>query len=109
MKKALVLIILVLIFLFLFIYSVNFYFLTRLNLKLEAKSNLDNSNRILEASKSYHHLDNYISSKVKPVYKNRNPKYQLIRKKILKNFAPCDLKTTNSSEIFETANLVNSF
>ena len=109
MKKALVLIILVLIFLFLFIYSVNFYFLTRLNQKLETKSNLENSNRVLDnTSKTNHQLDSFISSKAKPVYKNRNPKYQVIRAKILKNFAPCDLKTNNSSEIYEIANLVSA-
>lgn len=105
MKKFL-LIIIILILLFILIYSANFYFLSRLS------SSINNTSRSKSLSDAQIHLDSKFpgsldESNIKEIYRNKNPKLDQIRQKILKNFLPTGFpKVKNYSEVWEEANTV---
>lgn len=84
--------------LFILIYSANFYFLSRLSVDTSSsiKPKVDYSS-VIDFSGS---LD---ESSIKQVYKIRNPKFDQISKKILKNFAPCTIDKKNFSAIWSIA------
>lgn len=94
----------ILILLFILIYSANFYFLSRLSSSISQPSKFKSYAEIKsQDSQFYGSLD---ESNLKSIYKNRNPKYELVRSKIVKNFVPC-AKNSNYSEIWEEANSVS--
>lgn len=94
----------VLILLFILIYSANFYFLSRLSSSIN-----DSQLKAVAESKSNAEsfLDELDGSKLKPIYKKKNPRYDQIRSKIIKNFQPCELESNNYSEIWHEANSVS--
>lgn len=96
MKKVL-LIIVVLGLLFLLVFSANFVLLSKLN------SSINNSKVVSETNAQ---IDLKLFDELKKVYKIRNPKYDQIQSKIIKNFKPCALGR-NYSEIWDEANAVS--
>lgn len=103
MKKYL-LIITILIFLFILIYSANFYFLSRLSSSIS----FPNKYKSHEAKSEDSHFPGDLNeSNLKSIYKVRNPKYEMLKSKIMKNFVPCS-RDRNYSEIWEEANSVSN-
>lgn len=99
-KYCLTLTFVLLIILVFSIYSVNFYFLSRLSnhkSKINYAENLDN-----EHNEQFN--DDQI--KIKPIYRTRNPKYSLIRDKIIRNFTPCN-RDKNYSQIWDEVDNVS--
>lgn len=95
----------VLLLLFILIYSANFYFLSRLSSSISStrlKSSVDSSK--LQTGSAIADLD---GSNLKSIYKKKNPRFDLIRSKIIKNFMPCAVDR-NFSEIWDEANMVRS-
>lgn len=96
----------VLLLLFILIYSANFYFLSRLS------SSINNSSKFKVDAKSQVgsiFAEGFDESNVKLIYKNKNPKFDQIKNKIVRNFAPCDVGGVNYSEIWEEVNSVRKF
>ncbi|XP_070507171.1 glycosaminoglycan xylosylkinase homolog [Chironomus tepperi] len=83
------------------IYSVNFYFLSRLshdNNKLKSKLYI---NENFEYNDVEDEKINHENVKLKPIYRNRNPKYPSLRDKLINNYKPCN-RSLNYSQIWET-------
>lgn len=96
----------VLILLFILIYSANFYFLSRLSSSIgngRLKGSVDSSK--VQTGTAVDELD---ASNLKSIYKNKNPRFDQIKNKIIRNFAPCGGDGRNYSEIWNEANAVSS-
>ena len=106
MKKYLF-IITILILLFILIYSTNFYFLSRLSSSISFPNKYKSHVEVKsEGSRSQLISRDLSESNLKSIYKVRNPKYEMLKSKILKNFVPC-LRDRNYSDIWEEANSVS--
>lgn len=89
------------------IYSVNFYFLSRLSRQdsNKFKSKL-NGHEIFEYNDVEDEQINHENVKLKPIYRNRNPKYPSLRDKLINNYKPCS-RSLNYSQIWETVDSVS--
>lgn len=92
--NRIILIVIVLILLFFIIFGLNFYFLQRLNEQITQKNNKSSKFQII-SSKSAKRAEDDIEivlrlrvKDLKPVYKNRNPRFYAIRRSIWENFIP---------------------
>lgn len=104
MKKYLS-IISILILLFILIYSANFYFLSRLSSSISNQPSRFKTYAEI-ASQDSQFAGSLDEANLKSIYRNRNPQYELVRSKIVKNFVPC-AKNKNYSEIWDEANSVS--
>jgi hypothetical protein len=95
MKKV-VLVVVVLVLLFFLVFAANIVLLSKLSSSSNNKGAHDDS-RLTGV------LDDY---NLKKIYKIRNPKYDQIQLKIIKNFKPCTVKG-NFSDIWDEANAVS--
>jgi hypothetical protein len=96
MRKVL-LVVVVLVLLFLLVFAANLVLLSKLSSSTSAKVAHDES-------KLTGVLDEF---NLKKIYKIRNPRYEQIQSKIIKNFKPCQMNR-NFSEIWDEANAVSN-
>jgi hypothetical protein len=104
MKKYCFFTLLLLVALVLAIYSINFYFLSRLSSQISGKSRyifgaeqVDNEEQSSDDQ----------ATRLKAIYRNRNPKYSKVRDSLVRNFAPCK-REWNFSQIWREADAVSS-
>lgn len=103
MMKKFVFVVIVFMSLFILIYTANFYFLSRLNYvnnsskyKIPGDTQISNDN----------FKDSFLSVDLKPIYRSRNPKFNLTRTKLLANFESCE-NDENYSVIWNEVNSVS--
>lgn len=107
MRRLIVIVLFCLISLFFIIYSINFYFLSQINNskftdnKSITTSNSHPNSNLLQIVESF--IQNL---EIKSIYNNHNPKFFLVKSKIIKNFQVCSIKSSNFSDIWNVANLV---
>lgn len=94
-SKRIIFIVIVLILLFFIIFGLNFYFLKRLNDQIALKNNKSTIKSHLKLNSGTKWPDEDIEiilrlrvKALKPVYKNRNPRFYTIRSSIWENFIP---------------------
>lgn len=102
--KKFIFIITILILLFILIYSSNFYFLSRLSNSNSQPSRFKSHVEIKSEDSPF--TGDLNDSNLKSIYLDKNPKFELLKDKILKNFVPCSRKQ-NYSEIWDEANSVS--
>lgn len=115
MKKICFFTFLLLTALVLAIYSINFYFLSRLSnqisnssksrLKLNTINYYDQAYDI-NNNNEHDEQSNDDQIKLKPIYRNRNPKYNTIRDRLIKNYTPCS-RNKNFSQIWNEVDSVS--
>lgn len=89
------------------IYSTNFYFLSRLSSQNISTNKLKlKSSRDLEYSDTEDHPVRYENIKLKPIYRTRNPKYNSIREKLIRNYIPCN-RTKSFEELWSVVDSVS--
>jgi hypothetical protein len=101
MKKVL-LIVVVLALLFLLVFSANFVLLSKLSTSINNSKVVSETNSQIDAKLT----GIFDELSVKKIYKIRNPRYDQIQSKIVKNFKPC-VVNRNYSEIWDEANAVS--
>jgi hypothetical protein len=108
MRRLIVIVLFCLVSLFFIIYSINFYFLSQINNNTKfinnksiiTTSNANQNSNLLQIVENYiKYLD------IKSIYVKYNPKFYLVKSKIIKNFHPCKI-SSNFSDIWDVANSV---